>query len=225
MCGRARQVLDWQEIKIRWWADQPRLTLEPRWNAAPRQKLVVVRQCSAGDGAEALPMVWGFVPAWEKDLKTARRPINAMAETIATSALWRDAFKRRRCIFPVAGFYEWKRDGKTKQPHSIDRRDGEVMALAAVWDRWKDRETGDELLTFAVVTCPPNELVAEIHDRMPVVLDPASYDIWLDGAPEAALPLLKPCPADDLVAYRVSDRVGNVRNDGPDVLERIIEAV
>jgi len=164
-------------------------------------------------------MEWGFIPYWEKDPKGGRRPINAMAENIPASGLWRDAFKRRRCLFPVSGFYEWKQTGKTKAPYSIDRSDGRIMGLAAVWDRWTAPATGEELLTFAVITCPPNELVAEIHNRMPVVLDPAAYETWLQGSPEAAATLLKPCPSADLTAYRVSDRVGNVRNDTPDVAD------
>ena len=223
MCGRARQVLDWQELRVEWWTGQTALNLEPRWNAAPRQRLLIVRKRAGAHGAEALPMEWGFVPSWEKDPKRARRPINAMAETVATNGFWREAWKQRRCLFPVSAFYEWQPRGKAKIPYSIGRRDGRSMGLGALWDEWADRATGQTLTSFAVITCPANELVAEIHDRMPVVLDPADYATWLDGSPEAAAGVLRPFPAAELTAYRVSDRVGDVRNNTPDLAERVAD--
>ena len=125
MCGRARQVLAWQELKVQWWHGQPALNIEPRWNAAPRQNLTMIRAHGDGDGAEALSMNWGFVPSWEQDPKGGRRPINAKAESIAAgSGMWRDAFRRRRAVFPVSGFYEWQRIGAEKRPYSIDPSDG-----------------------------------------------------------------------------------------------------
>jgi putative SOS response-associated peptidase YedK len=222
MCGRARQVLDWQDMKVKWWSGQPILNLRARWNAAPRQDMLMLR---AGPGdepgtVEGVTMNWGFVPYWEKDPKGGRRPINAMTESVAKGGMWRDSFKRRRCIFPVNGFYEWQKADGGKIPYAIDRADGGIMALASLWDRWKNPETGDELTSFAVITCPPNDLVAPIHNRMPVVLDAADYDAWLSGTGDQATALLKPCPADELTAYRVGDRVGNVRNDDEAVLAR-----
>lgn len=220
MCGRARQVLDWQELKVKWWQGQAALNIEPRWNAAPRQNLVVIRAHAEGDGAEALTMNWGFVPSWEKDAKGGRRPINAKAESIAAgSGMWRDAFRRRRAIFPVSGFYEWQRQGAAKQPFSIDPRDGGVMALAALWDSWRDPTSGENLTSFAVITCPPNATMAAIHDRMPVVIAPGDIEAWLHASAERLSALLIPCPDAALRAYPVSARVGNVRNDDPGLLD------
>ena len=220
MCGRARQVLDWQELKVQWWHGQPALNIEPRWNAAPRQNLTMIRAHGDGDGAEALSMNWGFVPSWEQDPKGGRRPINAKAESIAAgSGMWRDAFRRRRAVFPVSGFYEWQRIGAEKRPYSIDPSDGGVMALAAIWDRWCDPSTAEILTSFAVITCPANATMAAIHDRMPVVIAPCDLESWQRAPAEVALTLLKPCPDDALRVYPVSPRLGNVRNDGPDLLD------
>lgn len=216
MCGRARQVLDWQDMKIKWWTDQRIMNSRARWNAAPRQDLVVIRRHGEESPAEALTMNWGLIPYWEKDAKGGRRPINAMSEK-ATSGMWRDAFKRRRCLIPVNGFYEWKKVEAGKQPYSIDRADGEIMMLAGVWDRWKSPD-GDELTTFAIMTCEPNDVMANIHNRMPVVIARGDYDAWLHGTPENAAKLLTKCSSEDLKIYRVSERVGNVRNDDPDIM-------
>ena len=226
MCGRARQVFDWFHLKADLHAlGQPPDNLAPNWNAAPRQSLLVVR--ATGEAAvEAVRMVWGFVPRWERDPAGGRRPINAMTETIAANlsagrGMWADAFRHRRCLFPVDGFYEWQRDGTQKQPYAIDRADGRVMGLAALWDRWRPPGSDAELVSFAVITCPPNAVLAPIHTRMPVVLDPADYASWLGGSTEAALALCRPCPPESVIAYRVGARVGNVRNNDPSVAERL----
>lgn len=191
MCGRARQVIDWYELKIKWWLGQPALNLQPRWNAAPRQSLLVIRakDRAAAEGAEATTMNWGYVPAWEKDAKGGRRPINARAENIS-SGMWRDPFRHRRALFPVRGFYEWQaRDGR-KLPFSIDRTDGAVMYLAALWDRWVDPNAPEPLQSFAVMTTTPNATVAPIHDRMPVIVPESAIAAWLYGTPTQAAALL-----------------------------------
>jgi putative SOS response-associated peptidase YedK len=220
MCGRARQVLDWHDLKVRWWQGQPALNVEPRWNAGPRQNLMMIRAHAGDPGLEAVAMNWGFVPSWEKDPRGGRRPINARAESIvAGSGLWRDAFRRRRAIFPVSGFYEWQQTTGAKKPYSIDPADGGVMALASLWDHWPDPASGEAIDSFAVVTCAANATMAAIHDRMPVVIAPADIEAWLSGPAETALGLMKPCADDALRLYPVSPRVGNVRNDGPDLLD------
>ncbi len=220
MCGRARQVLDWQELKVKWWQGQPALNVEPRWNAAPRQNLMMICAHADGDGAEALAMNWGFVPSWEKDPKGGRRPINAKAESIAAgSGMWRESFRRRRALLPVSGFYEWQTIGAAKQPYSIDPSDGGMMALASIWDRWSDPSSGETLTSFAVITCPPNATMAAIHDRMPVVIAPSDIEAWLHAPAEVAATMLKSCPDGALRVYPVSRRLGNVRNDSPDLLD------
>ncbi len=220
MCGRARQVLDWQELKVKWWQGQPALNMAPRWNAAPRQDLTVIRAHAGGNGAEALAMNWGFVPSWEKDAKGGRRPINAKAESIAAgNGMWRDAFRRRRAVFPVSGFYEWQRVGAAKHPYSIDPRDGGMMALASLWDSWRDPTTAETLTSFAVITCPANAVMATIHDRMPVVIAPGDVEAWLHAPAAEVMAQMVPCPEDALTVYPVSPRLGNVRNDDPGLLD------
>jgi putative SOS response-associated peptidase YedK len=132
---------------------------------------------------------------------------------------FRAAFRARRCIVPASGFYEWRRrGGGPKQPHLIRRKDGEPMGFAGLWEAWRDPASGEELVTCAIITCEPNALMAELHDRMPVILDPDDYDAWLD--PErGGLELLRPCPAEWLEAVPVSTRVNSPRNDDPGLIQ------
>jgi putative SOS response-associated peptidase YedK len=225
MCGRVRQVLDWSEIRIVLKLDQPPLNLTPRWNGAPRQDLGIVRARSDSDRNDLVLMNWGFLPAWEREPAKARRPINAMTETIASGrGLWRDAFARRRMICPVNGFYEWRANATgPKTPFTIERADRGVMALAGLWDRWRNRETGEALATFAIITCPANATLADIHSRQPVILEAGDHDTWLRGAPEAALGLLRPSPPGIVTIRPLGPRIGNVRNDDPSVLDPVEE--
>lgn len=218
MCGRVRQVIDLTELKILWWHGFVPPNVRPRWNGAPRQDFLMIRphHDTAADGAEAVSMSWGFVPSWERDLKGGIRPINAKSENVA-SGMWRDAFRRCRALLPVSGFYEWQTTGGQKLPYSIDRADGAPLYLAALCSPWTVPATGEALDTFAVMTTTPNAVMAPIHSRMPVIIAEADVEGWLYGPPDAATALLVPCPPGDLVAYRVSERVGNVRNDDPGV--------
>jgi putative SOS response-associated peptidase YedK len=148
--------------------------------------------------------------------------INVRAETIASSPAFREAWKSRRCLVPAEWFYEWKRiDEKTKQPHAIGLQNRSLFAFAGLWDRWKDRETDQELETYTIITTDPNELMESIHDRMPVIVAPKDYERWLAPTDPARLPvdLLKPYPAEEMKAWKVSKAVGNTRNDGPSLIE------
>jgi putative SOS response-associated peptidase YedK len=167
-------------------------------------------------------MRWGLIPYWAKDPSIGIRTINAKAETITTAPAFREAFKYRRCLIPADAFYEWqKRDTKTKQPFAIAMKDGEPYAFAGLWEKWKDRKAGIDLLTFTVITTDPNDVVQPMHDRMPVIIPERDYDRWLQpGDPNRPpVDLLRPLDAEKMMAWKVDRAVGNVKNDRPELIE------
>jgi len=191
----------------------------PRYNIAPTQQVGVVRQTNPAQ-REFAWMRWGLVPHWAKDPSIGNKMINARAETAASTPAFRDSFRRRRCLIVADGFYEWKKIGRNKQPYLIRRQDGRPFAFAGLWDRWG--QDADRLESCTILTTTANEMLVELHDRMPVILGPADYDRWLDANvvdPRALQPLLDACPAEDLVVEAVSPRVNNVANDDPSVLD------
>ena len=159
-------------------------------------------------------------PYWAKDPSIGLRTINAKAETITTAPAFREAIKYRRCLVPADCFFEWQRlDAKTKQPFAIAMKDGKPYAFAALWEKWKDRKAGIERLTFTVITTDANEVVEQLHDRMPCIIPEKDYDRWLDvDCPRLPTDLLRPFDADRMTAWKVDKRIGNVRNDTPDLL-------
>lgn len=199
---------------------------EPRWNVAPTDPVASVVD---GDGGRRMgEMRWGLVPFWAKDASIGSRMINARAETVTTTSAYARPFERRRCIVPADGFYEWQPvpGRKAKQPFHIRRVDGEPLALAALWDSWRPTRGSDDgrLVSTVIVTTSANDVLRPIHDRMPVVLPPSAWDAWLDPGNhdvEALLRLLVPAPDPLLEAVPVSSAVGNVRNDGPELVERV----
>ena len=199
-----------------------RPNLGPRYNIAPTQDVPIVRRTREGDGRELLMARWGLVPYWADDVKIGNRLINARAETIERTPAFREAYQRRRCLVPADGFFEWRKEGKTRQPLLIRRKDQEPFAFAGLWERWRQPD-GQILRSCSVVTCPANELVAPVHDRMPVILDPGDFERWLD--PEAAdgRTLLLPCPPDWLEAYEVSPRVNSPANDDLECIAPLAE--
>jgi putative SOS response-associated peptidase YedK len=169
---------------------------------------------------------WGLLPHWAKDLKDGSRMINARAETLATQPAFRDAFKARRCIIiPASGFYEWQKIGVTKQPYAIVPEGDPLFAFAALWENWRDRAAGDGaewIRTCTIITGEPNELVAPIHNRMPVILPREAWSARLGEEPASTAELqalLKPFPAEAMRAYPVSAKVNSVNNDEPSLLE------
>lgn len=193
----------------------------PSYNAAPQSTQPVVRLNSDTGKREIALMRWGLVPYWAKDAKIGYTTINARAEEVTTKALYREAFKRRRCLIPADAFYEWQRTGtKAKQPFAFGLTSGEPYAFAGLWERRKPKE-GDPLETFTILTTDPNELAERVHDRMPVILEPEDYERWMDPGESARPPvdLLRPYPAEKMRSWTVSDRVGNVRNDDADLLK------
>jgi putative SOS response-associated peptidase YedK len=186
----------------------------PRYNIAPTTEVPGV---ILEDGARKLANFrWGLIPSWAKDKKIAYQTINARADSVATKPAYRSAFKRRRMLLVADGFYEWEKvDSKTKIPHLIQKADGQPFAMAGIWEKWTDPETGQEIQSCSVITTEGNDMMKPIHDRMPVILPPEAWDQWLDPKNEdtAALQaLLVPYPADEMKERKVSKRVGDVKN-------------
>lgn len=221
MCGRFSLSVT-EEALAAQFALEDLPEIAPRFNIAPTQETVVIRARESG-AREAALMRWGLVPFWAKDRKIGSRMINARSETAAEKPAYRAAFKRRRCLVPADGFYEWRRENGAKQPYRIVAGAGEPFAMAGLWERW-DKDPDGELLSFTVLTTSPNELVAPIHDRMPVILEPEDYATWLDpsvddrGALEA---LLDAYPAAAMEAYPVSKVVNSPANDDPRCIARL----
>lgn len=193
--------------------------LSPRYNIAPSQQAPVVRGARGG-GRELALMRWGLVPGWSKEPKTSYSTINAKAETVHVKPAYRTAFRRRRCLVPASGWYEWEETSQGKRPWFFRPREGELLALAGLWERWGEGEEAFD--SYSIIVTDANALAKRIHRRMPVVIAPQDYDFWLDPAvtePQALRPLLAPCPPDWLEAYPVSARVNSPRNDDPALVE------
>jgi len=196
----------------------------PSWNVGPQRRLFAVAD---RDGARALDRYrWGLLPSWAKDPSIANRLFNARGETVAEKPSFRSAFKKRPCVIPVDGFYEWDhRPGREKQPHFFTRVDQSPLLLAGLYEFWHDPATPDDapwVQTCTVITTTPNDDMDEIHDRMPVVLELSDVGDWLDptsSGAERRTHFVRPAPARTLQHYGVSSAVGSVRNDGPELIE------
>jgi putative SOS response-associated peptidase YedK len=221
MCGRfARRST--QEVLADWFGVEPEDMpfFAPTYNAAPQSTQPVVRLNADTDKPEFALMRWGLVPYCAKDAKIGYTTINARAEEAAAKPLYREAFKTRRCLVPADAFYEWQQTGtKTKQPFAFGMRSGEPYAFAGLWERWKPKE-GEPLETFTILTTDPNALAEQVHDRMPVILEPHDYSRWMEPGDSLRPPvdLLRPYPAEKMRSWPVSNRVGNVRNDDVELL-------
>jgi len=223
MCGRYRlsrrkQLVEEYFDSTPWEEDW-----NPRFNIAPTQPIPVIRQHPKEAVRQLSVMKWGLIPHWAKDPSIAISTINAKSETAATKPAFRDSLKFRRCLIPADGFYEWKRTVKAKQPFCFEIKDGELFAFAGLWDGWKDAR-GNWIRTCSILTTTPNALTATIHDRMPVILDRASYDLWLDPGMQNVAEiseLLKPYDASRMHLYPVSSRVNHVTNDDEECSRRV----
>jgi len=229
MCGRFTQERQASELAEIFAAVPLADELGARYNVAPTDEASVIVQ--RDDRRAVTAYRWGLVPHWATDAKSASRMFNARAETITASPAFREAFRRRRCIVPVDSFYEWKREGTVRQPYRVSRDDGLPLALAGLWAGWRDPETEEVRRTFTIVTTTPNEAMADLHDRMPVVLDEAVWDRWLiDGRAGPTvdegelLAMLRPTDAVQLRIYPVNRYVNDVRRDGPELIEPLSAA-
>ncbi len=223
MCGRFVSASPPADVARYFDAEAPEAALDANYNVAPTNDVYVV--LSDGSTRRVAPMHWGLVPRWAKDPSVGNRMINARAETLASKGAFKPAFTRRRCIVPADGFYEWKKlpGQKRKQPYFIHRPDDEPFAFAGLWD--VARLGGKDILSAAIIVGEPNPLAAAIHDRMPVILDPATWAAWLDDAAELdeLLALLVPAPDEVLDLHAVSSDVGNVKNNDPHLIDPIDE--
>ena len=193
----------------------------PRWNGAPSQELLVIRRNHRTGQVSLDPLLWGLIPYWCEEPKGGRKPINAKCETVHKLPMFREAYRRRRCIVPVDGFLEWKAiKGNPKQPYAIAMKDASPFGIGGLWENWKDPNSGEWIRTFAIITTDANEMVAEIHDRMPLIVAPGDYERWLsdDSDPHD---LMRPFPAEPMRMWPISTRVNKAENDNPSILEPI----
>jgi putative SOS response-associated peptidase YedK len=188
------------------------------FNIAPTQDVLAVRADSGS--REAVPLRWGLIPSWADDPKIGNRMINARSETAPDKPAFRTPFKRKRCLIPASGFYEWQKRDDGKQPYHIHPQQGGLMAFAGLWDRWQPAD-GDAIESCTILTTSANRTLSELHDRMPVILAPQDYGDWLEAAADvAALQRLLRSATEDFLDFEpVSKLVNNVRNTGPECLE------
>jgi putative SOS response-associated peptidase YedK len=223
MCGRVTVRASAEELQKHFGFGPVLAHLErPRFNVTPTQTLYVVANTPE---REVDLYRWGLIPSWAKDAKIANKLSNARSEGIETKPSYKNALKKRRCLILIDGFYEWKREGKTKTPFFFHRTDGKPLALAGLWEQWTTPE-GSELRTCSIITTSANALMSTMHDRMPVILQPDQFNTWLKpGAvvPEEVLPLLVPTDG-SLACYPVSTLVNNAKNDVEGCLERVVQS-
>jgi len=217
MCGRYTFTFDAKTLAEAFDLVPPGFTIVKGYNIAPGQHIIIVRP----EGGRRLADVayWGLIPGWVKDPNTSPKPINARAETLAEKPTFRGAFRRKRCLIPASGFFEWQATGGGKQPFYIHPADDTPFAFAGLVEDWQG-PNGELMISACIITTEPNTLMAPIHNRMPAILPRAHWDAWLDPAAQVRelQPLLVPYPADLMRAHPVSPAVGHVHNDGPELI-------
>ena len=230
MCGRFTHLYQWKQLHRLLRLTTPPVEFKERYNVAPTQDAPVVYDAVEGRRVDFFR--WGLVPPWAKDVSFGSRTINARSETVATAPAFRSAFRHRRCIVPVSGFFEWERlgDGKRKQPWYFTPADEDPFAFAGLWEEWSDGTRnkgggdGPPLRTFTILTTTANAALSPIHDRMPVILPPEQFDAWLDPAVEdavALLPMLTPCPPNRIRAQRVGTWVSSPAHEDARCIEPV----
>ncbi|HHJ17594.1 MAG TPA: SOS response-associated peptidase [Gammaproteobacteria bacterium] len=221
MCGRFNLITDAKTLDDYFEIEQTLFDvseLQPRYNIAPNQDVPIVRD--TGNGRELALARWGLVPHWSKEEKPKYSTINARAGTVAGKPIYREAFRRKRCLIPATGFYEWQQEGGHKTPHHIRLPEGGLFAFAGLWDHWRREGAGFD--SCSIIVTDANETMQPIHDRMPVILNPAQYNIWLnaDHYNRAQLEALLVPYGGHLETYAVSRLVNSPKNDDPRCVER-----
>lgn len=220
MCGRYAITSAPEAMRRLFKTTNPLPNFQASFNVAPTQNVIAVRFNPETRERHLDVLRWGLVPIWAKDQSIGSKLINARCETVTTKPAFRDAFRKRRCLIPADVFYEWKGKPGAKQPYAIARVDGEPMAFAGLWERWKSLE-GEVVRSCTIVTTDANQKVAELHDRMPVILGADDWSRWLgedDGDPES---LMRPCPDEWLKTWPVSKAVNSVKNDDASLIESV----
>jgi putative SOS response-associated peptidase YedK len=193
-----------------------------RYNGAPSEDFWIIRRHPETGVYHRDRLIWGLIPHWVKEPGGGRKPVNAKAETISTLPSFRAAYAKRRCLVPIDSFFEWQKIKGPKQPYAIAMKDGEPFALAGIWESWRHPETGEIVRTFCIITTDANGLVAQIHDRMPVIIAPDAYTRWLSPAEPDPRDLLAPCLAEPMTMWPISTRVNSPANDDPAILEHLL---
>ncbi len=215
MCNRYRLTHSKQYLAERFEASA-RIEDRPRYNIAPTQLVVTVLREMGKKTRKFTTMRWGLIPSWAKDMSIATRTLNARSETVTTTPAFRNSILTKRCLIPADGFYEWRKMGSVKQPYCFGVGEGEVFALAGLWDQWKSPE-GQIIESCTILTTIANSLVADLHDRMPVIVPPDKYHVWLDPDVTdfgAIRDILKPYDAAQMRRYPVSTKLNNSQNEG-----------
>ena len=223
MCGRFVRIYTWSELAALFAMVGATSNLQPRYNICPTTTIDTVVEL---DGKRSLtPMRWGLVPGWwNKPLKELRlATFNARAETVAEKPFFRSSFRRKRCLIPASGYYEWHTVGKEKQPYYFTRKDGQVISIAGLWDEWCNPETNETFKSCTMVITEPNRFVAEVHDRMPVILEAKDFNQWERGTTDDASELMKPAGDDVINKWPVSKRINSSRMSGED--STLIESI
>jgi putative SOS response-associated peptidase YedK len=218
MCGRYASFLPAEYLARLFATVNPPPNLNPTWNMAPTMDAPTVRLDRETGERHLDVLKWGLVPYFTKDLKKARKPINARRETVATSGMFREAFAKRRCLVPAAAYYEWLDGPNGKVPFAVARLDGDPVVFGGMWEEWRSPD-GEKLRTFATITTEANKQLSVIQDRMPVIIEREDWPLWLGEAEGDPKSLLKAAPEDVLRVWPVDKKVGNFRNDGPELLE------
>ena len=222
MCGRFSNDAKPEQIEKEFKIGKlnPKL-FTPRYNIAPTQMIPVVLEQSGERVIESLR--WGLIPSWSKDESIGSKMINARAETLAEKPSFRDAFKKHRCIIPASGFYEWQKQSKgAKQPFYFRMKDKDVFGFAGLYEQWLDKETGEQIETFTIITTEANKVLEPIHERMPVILKSKDYDQWLDAKEKDTSELQKllaPYPSEEMKSYAVSKSVNSPSKDSPELIK------
>jgi putative SOS response-associated peptidase YedK len=220
MCGRFTLRAPADRVKREFRLEEVS-SVEARYNIAPTQSVLAVRQTD--DEREAVMLKWGLIPSWAKDAAIGSKLINARSETVGEKPSFREAFKRRRCIIPADGFYEWQRTGGRKQPYFFRLKDDRLFGFAGLWEKWRTPE-GEGLETCSILTTEANEALSMVHDRMPVILRPDDYELWLAddaGKQDLRKELLRPYPASEMTAYPVSAAINSPQHQGEELLRPV----
>jgi putative SOS response-associated peptidase YedK len=219
MCGRFRQTRSQKQLEERFQAEaDAEVEVVPRFNIAPTQPVVTVRQERGKASRRLSIMRWGLIPSWAKDMGYRNPAVNARSETVTNKLSFSDSVRYRRCLIPADGFYEWKKSGKVRQPYLFEVCEGELFAFAGLWDEWKNPE-GKIIESCTILTTTPNTLVTDIHDRMPVIVTPEKYSLWLNPEVEdfaAVREILQPYDPSLMRGYPVSARVNRVQSEDAD---------
>jgi len=221
MCGRFALDANVKTVKAQFHIDEM-MDIEPRFNIAPTEEVLTLFH--AGENhLKPVMLYWGLIPFWAKDKTIGQRLINARAETVSQKPAYRAAFKKRRCLVIMSGFFEWRREGERKQPFYFFQKEEQLLAVAAIWEHWQDNNSGESIHSCCLITTNANELMKPIHNRMPVILDEQTQSLWLDKEPDRRQlqSILRPYPHQDLACYPVTPKMNNARFKDKQAIEPI----